>query len=204
MDHQTLSYYASNAPEVAGRYEGVQSEVSKLFCEAFAQKGRVLDVGCGSGRDVALLREMEFDAYGLDGTSELVRTALDIHPELRGRIKVARLPWIECPFDGAFDGILCCAVLMHLNEDALKESVRAFRLVLRARGSVLISVPKARSDLDGSRRDKHGRLFNEYTSSHLMKIFSSEGFVQMNEWEQNDGMQRLGNRWMTQLYILSY
>jgi SAM-dependent methyltransferase len=46
----------------------------------------VLDIGCGSGRDLAALHKLCFQPYGLDGTPELVELAQQLHPELRGRV----------------------------------------------------------------------------------------------------------------------
>ena len=56
MDHKTLEYYDLQAVEAAAKYRAVgQTAWRQLFQEAFLAGGRVLDVGAGSGRDLALL-----------------------------------------------------------------------------------------------------------------------------------------------------
>ena len=120
MDKNTLDYYAANALEVAKRYEEAPSALANQFDVAFTKGGRVLDIGCGSGRDLAVLARMGFDVYGIDPTAEFVDIAQRIHPELLGRVKLGQLPEMGTPFDGDFDGILCCAVLMHLETKKLE------------------------------------------------------------------------------------
>jgi ubiquinone/menaquinone biosynthesis C-methylase UbiE len=53
MDTQTATFYQTQAADIAARYEAVNSPVERYFVAAFPNGGRVLDVGCGSGRDDA-------------------------------------------------------------------------------------------------------------------------------------------------------
>jgi 2-polyprenyl-3-methyl-5-hydroxy-6-metoxy-1,4-benzoquinol methylase len=203
MDKKTLDYYAANALEVAGRYEEVPSALASKFDVAFTLGGKVLDIGCGSGRDLAVLARKGFDAYGVDPTSEFVDIAQRIHPELIGRVKVGQLPELGTPFDGQFDGLLCCAVLMHLETTQLEESLKAFKLVIKPDGRVLISVPSARADADMYGRDQYGRLFKDFSSNFLKETFEKHGFQLVGEWENLDTLKRSGVEWITQLYQLT-
>ncbi len=45
--------------------EAARSAMSRQFESAFAPGARVLDVGCGKGRDVVALLDMGFEAYGV-------------------------------------------------------------------------------------------------------------------------------------------
>jgi SAM-dependent methyltransferase len=202
MDKDTFEYYAQNAFEVAKRYEEVPSALANQFDVAFTGGCKVLDIGCGSGRDLAFLARKGFDAYGIDPVSEFVEIAQIIHPELLGRVKVGQLPNLGTPFDGEFDGLLCCAVMMHLDRTMLEESLGAFKLVLKPDGRVLISVPSSRSDTDMHGRDQHGRLFKNYSSEFLINTFEKHGFHLIEEWGNLDTMQRSGVVWKTQLYKL--
>lgn len=109
MDARTLNYYAANAPDVAQRYEAAPSSLSSRFSTAFAPGGRVLDIGCGSGRDLSELGRQGFQPFGLDGTPDFVQLAQEIHPELKGRVVQGLLPDFQVPFGGEFDGVLCSA-----------------------------------------------------------------------------------------------
>ena len=60
---------------------------------------------------------MGCDAYGVDAVSENIMLAREMHPELGGRVTVADLR-TPLPFDdGAFDLVLCNAVIQHIRRD---------------------------------------------------------------------------------------
>ena len=66
IDHQTLLFYERHSAEVAVRYQAVTDGASRWFDEAFDGVDRILDVGCGSGRDLCLLLQKGHDAVGAD------------------------------------------------------------------------------------------------------------------------------------------
>lgn len=109
MDATTVNYYSKNAQAVAARYESVVSSLSESFQDAFKARSKLLDIGCGSGRDLALLVSFGHDCFGLDATPEFVELSQTLHPELKGKIVQGALPDFDPPFGGKFDGILCSA-----------------------------------------------------------------------------------------------
>ena len=154
MDLPTLDYYGTHAAELADRYDSVDSPVARYFAVAFAAGARVLDVGAGSGRDLAALLAAGFDAYGVEPSAGLRQAAMQRHPELAGRLTEGVLPGLDAPSGGPFDGILCSAVLMHLQEADLFDAALALRRILKPHGRLLISLPSARtmSDPTGATR----------------------------------------------------
>jgi 2-polyprenyl-3-methyl-5-hydroxy-6-metoxy-1,4-benzoquinol methylase len=92
MDQSTLKYYSNNAAQVAERYESVVSYLSAHFADSFSKGGKVLDIGCGSGRDLAVLHKLGFDYYGVDPVLEFVEIAKRLHPVLANRIFVFK--WV--------------------------------------------------------------------------------------------------------------
>ena len=72
MDNRTLTYYSCNADQVAGRYAISAGGVAQRFVHAFEKGMRLLDIGCGSGRDLNLLLESGYDAEGVDPCLELL------------------------------------------------------------------------------------------------------------------------------------
>ncbi len=202
MDVQTLDYYTAHAREVALRYESAPSSLVARFSSAFAPGGRVLDIGCGSGRDLAELRRQGFQTYGIDGTAEFVQLAQEYHPELRGRIARGLLPDFPVPFGGEFDGVLCCAVLMHIDSTELFNAALAIKRCLKVNGRLLISVPSQRSDAGDGERDANGRLFKTYHPSYLRLIFERLGFSLIDQWGNSDAMNRQGVEWVSLLFQL--
>lgn len=202
MDSLTLDYYSSNANDVAQRYEAAQSSLGGRFSTAFSPGGRVLDVGCGSGRDLAELARQGFQPYGLDGTPKFVQLAQELHPELKGRVIHGLLPDFPVPFGGEFDGVLCCAVLMHIDSTKLFNAALSIKRCLKVNGRLLISVPTQRSDTEGGERDANGRLFKTYPPGYLRLIFERLGFSLIDQWGNSDAMNRQGIEWVSLLFQL--
>jgi SAM-dependent methyltransferase len=202
MDKPTLDYYAHHASEVAQRYEVTPSPLAHRFSESFPSGGRILDIGCGSGRDLAQLHKQGFQPYGVDGTEEFVQLAQMLHPELKGRVVQGLLPDLSTPFDGEFDGVLCCAVLMHIDSTELFNAALSIKRCLKVNGRLLISVPSQRSDTGDGERDANGRLFKTYPSAYLRLIFERLGFSLINEWGNSDAMTRQGIEWVSLLFQL--
>ena len=145
MDQQTADFYETNASSVAQRYEAVQSPVAHLFPLAFAEKSRVLDIGCGSGRDMAGLAAQGFSAFGLEPSPGLRAAALASHPELDGRIAAAALPDIGQAFEvvgdeavgpgrGSAVGALTCYCLGITDVDPIEHDLLFSRFLSPARG----------------------------------------------------------------------
>ena len=202
VDLKTSTYYAEHAADIAARYESVASPVAMYFSLAFAHGARVLDVGAGSGRDLAALLKHGFEGFGVEPSAGFREAAASAHPELSGRLADAALPNLGEPFGGGFDGVLCSAVLMHLPEADLFDSAFALRRALKPHGRLLISLPAVRPDLGADDRDVHGRLFKPYTAGYIQLLFERLGFQLIGNWETDDALQRARTRWTTLLFEL--
>jgi SAM-dependent methyltransferase len=202
MDTQTLNYYSANATDVAHRYEATSSPLAGRFASSFEAGGRVLDLGCGSGRDMAELRRQGFDPYGMDGTPAFVQIAQELHSELRGKVVHGVLPDFQVPFGGQFDGVLCSAVLMHIDATELFNAALAIKRSLKVNGRLLISIPSQRPDVATNERDAAGRLFKAYPPGYLRLIFERLGFGLVGQWTNKDSMCRQGVEWISLLFQL--
>lgn len=202
MDQSTLKYYSDNAAQVAERYETVVSDLSAHFAESFSKGGKILDIGCGSGRDLAVLHKLGYDCYGVDPVLEFVEIAQRIHPELENRIALGKLPDLQVPFNGNFDSVLCSAVLMHIDIEQLPATTTAIKSCLKQGGRLLYSVPSKRTDVVESNRDANGRLFIPDQAVRLNSLFSTMGFTEIASWNNSDSMGRDSVEWMSVLLEL--
>ena len=202
MDEATLNYYSNNADEIAKRYEEARNSLVNHFSTSFTAGGRILDIGCGSGRDLAELSRQGFQPYGIDGTKQFVHLAQEYHPELRDRVTYGLLPDFPVPFGGEFDGVLCSAVIMHVDSTEIFNSAIAIKRCLKVNGRLLISVPSHRADTDDNERDANGRLFKAYHPGYLRLIFERLGFSLIDQWLNSDSMNRQGIEWVSLLLQL--
>lgn len=200
MDSETSVYYSQNAGRLAEHYASVIHTLEDCLTSVFARSHKILDVGCGTGRDLSFLLGNGKDAYGVDPSREMLVAA---HQALgargfssEGRLFVGSLPDLSQFAESEFDGILCSAVLMHLPEEELFDAVYALRRILRPGGTLLVSVPVTRSDVDPiTRRDVGGRLFTELPAPKLHLLFERVGFVVKESEQVEDSLGRGGISW---------
>lgn len=199
-DANTASFYRDMAGGFASEYAGVSSDYADRLERSFQGCRKILDVGCGTGRDLACLLRKGKDAYGMDSSIEMLgaaNAALAVAGLSGiGRLFEAALPDLARFAESEFDGILCSAVLMHLREEEIFDAVYAIRRILRPGGTLLVSVPAARNDIDPiTRRDLHGRLFSDIPPEKLRLLFERVGFTVRESATVPDSLGRSGISW---------
>lgn len=202
MDQKTIAAYNDHANDFRDQYERA-SGVAKYFARAFPAPGsRILDIGCGSGRDLALLLQAGYEAFGAEPSSGLRIEACHRYPDLNGRI----FPWgLPIPPDekrvGVFSGILCSAVLMHLPREEHPEALKAMCGLLEVNGRLLLSFSETRTDLDHEGRDGLGRLFVSIDPEEMSDLLRKCGFRVEETWKTVDSLGRVGVTWQTLLAV---
>ena len=202
IDRPTQEYYQKNAVQLADYYASSKGGVSQWFDVAFPVGAKVLDIGTGAGRDVSLLIREERNAYGVDPCQALIDQGVSICPALKSKLSVGSLPELTGIPDRAFDGVLCSAVLMHIPEEYLFDSVFEIRRVLKPGGRLLLSLPLDTSGAPVSGRDTSGRIFNGLSPEKLRLLLSRLGFISIGRKENEDGLERRDRRWITELFAL--
>ena len=140
---------------------------------------RILDAGCGPGRDAALLRLAGAEVVGLDLARAMLQEArrLDDSAQLsQGDLR--RLPFAA----SSFDAIWCFAALGHLPPGAIAQALAEFNASSMAAGSTSSSA-KARRP----RRLLAGRaapLLHRLTADSLTAALHAAGFTihEQNTW----------------------
>ncbi len=115
--------------------EGVFREAADLLAaqQGAGQRPRLLDIGCGFGGFVGLMRKRGWEAEGVDPSPSVVETA-------KARGYPVRLGTMEdLPLGSAFDAITMFYVLEHL-PDPMSALRKAFELLIPG-GILLIRVP---------------------------------------------------------------
>ncbi len=198
MDSETLKFYKENAEEIFTRYESVSSGIAAYFLASFPYGCTVADVGAGSGRDTRKLLELGYDAIGIEPSDALRKIAISHHPELANRLLEGFLPKLRLP--KPVDGIVCSAVLMHIPENQLFDSLLSLRDALNLHGRLLLSIPKMRPELDGEYRDAQRRLFQPIVADRLVLLGERLGLRLVSRWENPDALQRPDHEWITLLF----
>jgi SAM-dependent methyltransferase len=128
-------YWAAPSPgRERLRWDGVARRAVALLQRQYPG-GRVLDVGCGVGWTVALLRELGFSAVGLEPAPHAAQIARDHYG-----VEVITAVLQEAPLpEAAFDAVILFDVLEHVHDPI--GDLRSIHYVLRPGGAVVIKVP---------------------------------------------------------------
>jgi SAM-dependent methyltransferase len=199
MDQTTLAYYNNHAAEIARSYVNAGPGISAYFADAFPPWcRRLLDIGCGSGRDVHILLQKGYEAFGTEPATGLREQALQFFPALQGRLYPHSFP-LPADFCARekFDGLLCSAVLMHIPTAELDAAIASMLACLKSPGQLLVSVSCNRRNLAPDHRDSAGRLFLPFTRDSLVSPFQQRGCRLQQAWENPDSLGRPDISWLT-------
>ena len=206
MDRETLNFYEINARKMSDFYSFESIDWQESLLRTFRNTGKILDVGCGTGRDLAFLLRKGMDGYGTEASKQMLLVAdATLAAEglsSKGRLFEAVLPDLSIFADGEFDGVLCSAVLMHLPDEEIFDAVYSLRRVLKPGGTLLVSVPALRPDVDSiTRRDSHGRLFSDIPAAKLRLLFERVGFAVQGSKTSPDSLGREGIEWSVTEFV---
>jgi SAM-dependent methyltransferase len=123
----SATYDDTGNPVVVAEERGMRPLLDEL-------DGRILDVGCGTGRHTTYLADRGDDVVGVDQSPEMLARAVAKHDVS----ELCQAVLTELPFaDGTFDAALCALVLAHFPD--LDGPITELTRVVRGGGTILIS-----------------------------------------------------------------
>lgn len=186
----TLNHYETRA---ATFWEGTKDhDVSQNYAallDALPQrKGlRILDFGCGPGRDLAYFKSMGHVPTGLDGTKSFcdMAAAYSGCPVLHQNFLKLNLP------KHSFDGIFANATLFHTPGQELVRVLSELRKALVPGGILFSSNP--RGDAEGWSGERYGTYFE---FDNYQKILETAGFEVIHHYFRPAGLPREQQPWL--------
>ena len=185
----TLEYYAANAEAFASSTVDVAfSSVQKCF-EGLLQPGaRVLDFGCGSGRDAKHFLEAGFAVDAVDGSPELCRIATE-----RTGLPVRCMRFEELSAQSIYDGIWACSSILHVPSRQLLALLAKMAAALKPGGVVYTSFKLG--EFEGVR---NGRYFSDFTPESFARLLDKVPALREEEhWISGDARPgREDEKWL--------
>jgi len=175
---QTLSYYEQNAKAFYDNTRDVDfASVQQLFTDLLPQGAKILDFGCGSGRDTVYFLSQGYDVDAIDGSAELCRLA----SEAAG-IPVRQMYFQDLDAVDEYDGIWACASILHVPKEELPQVFLKMQQALKKDGVIYTSFKYG--DGEGVR---NGRYFSDYTEDTARRMIEEiEGLQIEKMWLSSD------------------
>lgn len=177
---QTLRFYDTNAELYAEQTRGIDlAHLYKPFLSTLPIGGRILDVGCGAGRDLKHFVEEGFEAVGVDPSDKLSAIA----SEFSGcQVLVSSVQNLS--FNQEFDGAWACASLIHLPRRHLPSALGKIFRSLRPQGVLFISMQIGSGEIV----TEDGRFVARYNSEELSAAIEQARFELVNLWITPDSL----------------
>jgi SAM-dependent methyltransferase len=124
-------------------FAGVEASVrayQRRYVEVFAPGARVLDVGCGEGVFLALLKDAGRVGIGVD------RSPADIARARARGLEVVEQDALAfiAEHRESFDGVFCAHLIEHLTPSDAVELIEGFRAALKPGGRLVLITPEVR------------------------------------------------------------
>ena len=188
MKNTTIDYYNKNAEYYyQTTYEVDFSATYDRFLQYIPDGGRIIDIGCGSGRDAAAFAAKGYKAVGLDASEEMAKIV-----EENTGIQVITCDMTSWIAEKPFDGIWCCASLLHLHDDELYRFFLNLNHNMKQGGAIFISV---KSGIETGIDDK-GRYMKNFTESEVAGLLELAGIKMVEQWVTRDLLSRDDFFWL--------
>ena len=189
---KTIDYYNKHAEEfTASTFEVDMESLYQPFLAELPEGTRILDVGCGSGRDTLAFKNKGYQVDAIDYSEELVKKAT----RLTG-IPIKLQSFYEIDVDEAYDGIWACASLLHCERDRLAEVVGKLITALKPNGVLYISFKYGNGD-----REKDGRQFTDLNKEQAELLLNQfESVTQLKQWITGDKRPEHTEQWLNLLW----
>jgi 2-polyprenyl-3-methyl-5-hydroxy-6-metoxy-1,4-benzoquinol methylase len=185
----SVEYYDENASaffaDTVGADMGAQHA---RFLRHVRPGGRILDAGCGSGRDALAFAGAGFEVTAIDASAEMAKLA-----SRHIGLLVRQMTFADIRWKGAFDGIWASASLLHIRRAELPETIWRLVTALRPEGVLFASFKEGLTE-----REHRGRHFTDMAIEGLGALLRDGGLTVVDEWVSGDVRPgRAEERWVS-------
>ena len=142
---------------------------------------RILDFGCGPGRDLKAFKELGHEVIGLEGAEREVWQQDFLS--------------LELPAD-YFDGIFANAALFHVPSQELPRVLRDLWATLKRNGVLFSSNPRGNNE-EGWNSERYGVYYN---LEQWHGLVLGAGFVEIAHYYRPAGLPRAQQPWLASLW----
>ncbi|MGA3157083.1 MAG: class I SAM-dependent methyltransferase [Steroidobacteraceae bacterium] len=191
----TLAYYEQNAEDFrAGtRDHDVSQNLDALLRHIEGRAPyRILDFGCGPGRDLQALTSRGHTAIGLDGSARFAAMA-----RADSGCEVWQQDFLKLSLPAAsFDGVFANASLFHVPSVELPRVLGALSATLKPGGVLFSSNPRGENS-EGWNRGRYGAY---HDLENWQRYLQGAGFIELEHFYRPAGLPREQQPWLASVW----
>ena len=185
LSRQTLAHYEHRADAFRdGTWDHDVSQNIETLLEFIeeAPPARILDLGCGPGRDLVTLRDRGHAAVGLDGAEAFCRMAREVSGQ-----EVLHQDFLALDLPAAsFDGVFANASLFHVPMSQIERVLGELHDCLKPRGVLFASIPRG-PDVENFDGHRYGAY---YEPARWCRLVAAAGFEELRQYFRPPGLPR--------------
>ncbi|AZT89213.1 class I SAM-dependent methyltransferase [Caldicellulosiruptor changbaiensis] len=185
----TIRYYDENAIEFFENTKNADmKELYELFLKYLPKGSKILDLGCGSGRDTKYFLQNGYDTVAIDGSLEMVKLSTQYTGKQTFHMTFEQLDFFE-----EFDGVWACASLLHVPRSKIDLIFRKIYLALKKNGIFYSSYKYGNTE-----EFRNGRFFNNYDESSFMALLKNHPYFELLEMKTTNDVRkgRENEKWL--------
>ena len=189
---KTINYYNENAETFYQNTVDIDLEpFYEKFLRYIPDKGRILDVGCGSGRDSLYFINNGYDVTSIDASEEMVKLSSALTGQSTIHLRIE-----DIDYQNKFNGIWACASLLHI-EKKLTEKVLISLVNALKKNGVLYASYKYGANTS----ILEGRYYNNFDESSFGAVIGNIKKLDIvNQWTTDDlRPSRENEKWLNVL-----
>jgi SAM-dependent methyltransferase len=195
ITQRTLEHYERSAQQFfdGTRDHDVSQNVAALLgAIRSVAPYRILDLGCGPGRDLKTFSGLGHRAVGIDGAAQFVQMA-----RAYSGCEVWQQDFVHLALpDAEFDGIFANASLFHVPSAALPDVLNRLYAALKPGGVLFSSNPRG-SNQEGWNGPRYGSYYDYETWERYL---TAAGFTPLGHYYRPPGLPREQQPWLASLW----
>ena len=191
----TIQYYDENAHAFFENTSNANLiSIQNRFLSHIKTGRKILDLGCGSGRDARYFLDRGYEVEAIDGSSEMCRLAATLLSQSVKQMLFQDLQDID-----RYDGIWACASILHMKKAELPDMFRKIDVALKKEGVFYTSFKHG--TFEGMR---NGRYFTDLDKPALELILKDAAVMMkpVDLWLSDDArVERRSEQWFNIIFV---
>ncbi len=166
--------FYDNDPEGYSKktFDADVSEIRDRFLKYVPKGSKILDLGCGSGRDTLFFSRNGYVPVPVDGSEGMCAIA-----RRNTGIEVRRLMFSDLDYENEFDAVWACSTLLHVPSKELPDIMSKVRRAMKDGAVFYLSFKEG--TFEGCRE---GRMYTDMTQDSLRSLCERCGFRTLEIW----------------------